>query len=878
MEHKTTMLRKLFVYLRISLFFGVLLVGGIKTNAAGVGDMQTDSGLVSNLQPTPTPLPAPVLLDAVFDPVPGSRELPRHVSSTRLLAPPSKPNASAMPRIVGQTSRVDLDTLIVVFTNTAMGLLTDADVARLQQEVSRTAVFIWRQSHLKLRLNVTYMVITEYKDISEFTQDPPGSYWLYPDDGDNDGQSVENDIKARGVQRDQYDSINYFWAHSAPYGIPYGGLGGLISWSLGLTGMTAQPIAWWFYVAEGYTAFPHEIQHTIDSMFEVSGYPDYFNPDRPWNLPGAFGEGYDFWVSGIQRWPVENWFVLAAPWGTIVNMPDADDDGIPDTALSEFPTEASLGTSPAKVDSDGDRLEDLDEIMAGIFRGSSPTTLDTDADGRLDGDDLYQLYPTETQIVKRTHALNGNPSGWDILDTQLTEQNAALSVSVAANWDENFLYLMITEDRYAGIHIQIDADNDGWFHGKDNYEILVDPSYPNPNDPSVIGRAHVWDCSDAIISFNVVPMWDDDSDYPGGRLLRENDIGRYARAYGSGFLVQLAIPRNATTGMDLTAGNKIGLLLTFDYLDRNGDTFARLLEREAWIRPILVTARDIMPPNSSVNALPLISPSTFSVNWSGADAETGLMYYDVQYRIGNNGQWLNWLTQTTNTIATFTGQLTNIYYYRTRAWDMAGNVESYPGGNGDTYTTIQFPSFADIPADYWAASWIERLYRAGVTGGCSMTPLMYCPEDSVTRAQMAIFLERGMNGSAFIPPVGTGTVFADVPLSYWAVNWIEKLFADSITTGCGTNPLVYCPDNPVTRSQMAIFLLRAKYGAAYIPPDVGSNTGFNDVPVTYWAAAWIKQLAAEGITTGCGSGNYCPEDPVTRAQMAVFLVRTFNLP
>jgi hypothetical protein len=50
------------------------------------------------------------------------------------------------------------------------------------------------------------------------------------------------------------------------------------------------------------------------------------------------------------------------------------------------------------------------------------------------------------------------------------------------------------------------------------------------------------------------------------------------------------------------------------------------------------------------------------------------------------------------------------------------------------------------------------------------------------------------------------------------------------------------------------------------------------VPTTYWAAAWIKQLAAESITTGCGSGNYCPEDSVTRAQMAVFLVRTFNLP
>jgi hypothetical protein len=74
---------------------------------------------------------------------------------------------------------------------------------------------------------------------------------------------------------------------------------------------------------------------------------------------------------------------------------------------------------------------------------------------------------------------------------------------------------------------------------------------------------------------------------------------------------------------------------------------------------------------------------------------------------------------------------------------------------------------------------------------------------------------------------------------------------------------------------MAVFLLRAKYGSGYTPPPA---TGvFEDVDLSHWAVHWIEQLAAEGITKGCGSGNYCPEDPVTRAQMAVFLVRTFGL-
>jgi hypothetical protein len=77
---------------------------------------------------------------------------------------------------------------------------------------------------------------------------------------------------------------------------------------------------------------------------------------------------------------------------------------------------------------------------------------------------------------------------------------------------------------------------------------------------------------------------------------------------------------------------------------------------------------------------------------------------------------------------------------------------------------------------------------------------------------------------------------------------------------------------------MAVFLLRAKYGSSYTPPAVGSGTGFSDVSTSYWAAAWIKQLAAEGITGGCGGGNYCPENAVTRAQMAIFMVKSLNLP
>ncbi len=192
--------------------------------------------------------------------------------------------------------------------------------------------------------------------------------------------------------------------------------------------------------------------------------------------------------------------------------------------------------------------------------------------------------------------------------------------------------------------------------------------------------------------------------------------------------------------------------------------------------------------------------------------------------------------------------------------------------------SLLFPvtELGDIPPGYWAAQHIYKIYEAGITTGCSKKPLKYCPEYDVTRTQMAIFLGRGIHGSSFTPPPATG-VFDDVPVNYWAADWIEQFYDDGVTTGCEKTPLKYCPSADVTRAQMAIFLLRSKYGKSYNPPKA---TGiFSDVPINSFAADWIEQLYKEGITTGCKKTPlmYCPESSVTRAQMAKFIVRTFGL-
>jgi hypothetical protein len=215
--------------------------------------------------------------------------------------------------------------------------------------------------------------------------------------------------------------------------------------------------------------------------------------------------------------------------------------------------------------------------------------------------------------------------------------------------------------------------------------------------------------------------------------------------------------------------------------------------------------------------------------------------------------------------------------------DGSGNHLGGTGAGNGNYTSgttysVRPVIFTDVPITHWAFTWIERLYFAGVTDGCITTiPRSYCPENNVTRAEMAKFLLKGKHGSSYVPPaVGTSTGFTDVPTTYWAAAWIKELAAEGITSGCTAT--TFCPDQQVTRAQMAKFLLSAKHGLGYTPPAVGTSTGFADVATTHWAAAWIKQLAAEGITTIPAGGNYLPESPVTRAEMAKFLVAAFNLP
>jgi hypothetical protein len=213
---------------------------------------------------------------------------------------------------------------------------------------------------------------------------------------------------------------------------------------------------------------------------------------------------------------------------------------------------------------------------------------------------------------------------------------------------------------------------------------------------------------------------------------------------------------------------------------------------------------------------------------------------------------------------------------------MSSNLKG--GGMGATLRATDkvcadfaYHTFLDVPYSRWSWPYVEAIENARIDTGCGSAN--FCPAQQVNRASMAVFLVRGSHGGTFVPPAATGTVFTDIPASHPQAAYIEQLYRDGMTGGCSTSPRRYCPDDIVSRAQMATFLIRVGHGSAYTPPPA-SGTVFQDVPVSYWAAPYIEQLYAEGGTAGCATSpaRYCPETLLTREEISAFLVRAYSLP
>ena len=180
-------------------------------------------------------------------------------------------------------------------------------------------------------------------------------------------------------------------------------------------------------------------------------------------------------------------------------------------------------------------------------------------------------------------------------------------------------------------------------------------------------------------------------------------------------------------------------------------------------------------------------------------------------------------------------------------------------------------SFTDVPTTNPFYRFVETLLHYSITGGCGATT--YCPSNSTTREQMAVFVLVAKEGAGYQPQACATPVFNDVPASSPFCRFIEELFRRSVVNGCGNGN--YCPADPVTREQMAVFVLRTLDPT--LNPPACTTPVFDDVPASSTFCRWIEELFRRGVVTGCGGNNYCPAQPVTREQMGVFISVTFGL-
>ncbi len=193
------------------------------------------------------------------------------------------------------------------------------------------------------------------------------------------------------------------------------------------------------------------------------------------------------------------------------------------------------------------------------------------------------------------------------------------------------------------------------------------------------------------------------------------------------------------------------------------------------------------------------------------------------------------------------------------------------GRDGDGYVlAVGDPAnslpFVDIASSQFVDD-ILWLADAAVTKGCNPPAnSQFCPKNTVTRGEMAAFLVRALG----LTDNGGGNNFVDDDGSIFE-NDIAQLAAAGITKGC--NPpdnTKFCPNDRVTREQMAAFLVRAYH----LTDDGGGNTFTDDNQSVFQTD--IARLAAAGITKGCNppdNTKFCPYQSVTREQMAAFLHR-----
>ncbi len=226
------------------------------------------------------------------------------------------------------------------------------------------------------------------------------------------------------------------------------------------------------------------------------------------------------------------------------------------------------------------------------------------------------------------------------------------------------------------------------------------------------------------------------------------------------------------------------------------------------------------------------------------------------------------------------GLWTSGQYGETRQSNVSPGFAGVWGTWAGFFPWLTAPVFTDVSPSNGFGDYINVMSLWQITSGCTATT--FCPTATITRSQIAVFIIRSMLGNPCPnnTPCAAGFTytaapyFTDVPVSDAFFPFIQKLRDLGITSGCSAT--TFCPFDQVPRSAAAVLIVRGKLKALFGDSFTYSTSpSFTDVSSTSFAYPYIQKLLELGITSGCGATAFCPDDPITRQQAAVFIVRAF---
>jgi CSLREA domain-containing protein len=193
--------------------------------------------------------------------------------------------------------------------------------------------------------------------------------------------------------------------------------------------------------------------------------------------------------------------------------------------------------------------------------------------------------------------------------------------------------------------------------------------------------------------------------------------------------------------------------------------------------------------------------------------------------------------------------------------------------------------FADVPLNHWAYDYILPLYEDGYIAGCATDPeRLFCPENIMNRAESSVFIVRGIHPDqpGYLPATPTTQHFNDVPIEAdeeWFSKWVGELYEQGFTSGCSTDPPLYCPLTNHTRAEATVFYLRMLNGPDFEPEDSGDLI-YNDVPSEKWYHRWVNAAHEAGLIQPCQTDMenmlFRPEDDLTRSESACMMFQAIS--